>query len=146
MKAHFIIFFLGLISLNGISQHFVSDSVCYKSLITYEILKCDTSDHWEIDRNGDFILTKHWLNEDLALMHSIRIQNRTNEETGYLKSGARTSTQFFTCRANDNIKVFFLDVLWETIDSDDNGKWDQLRFYWIENRATLARIIYCHLE
>ena len=133
-------------SVYCIGQHFVSDSVCYKNKFTLEIIKCDTSDHWEIDRNGDFIQTKHWLNKHIALMNSLRIQNKMDEESGYLDTGIRSSTQLFTCIATDNVKTFYLSVIWQYMDFDDDEKWDQLRFYWIEDRTTMIRIIYCHEE
>ena len=79
-------------------------------------------------------------------MNSIRIQYKMDEESGYLDSGIRSSSQLFTCIATDNVKTFSLSVLWQYMDFDDDGRWDQLRFHWIEDCATMIRIIYCHEE
>lgn len=126
------------------SQTYKSDLVCYINMTTGQLVKCDTSDHWDVVRNGDFIKLIRWINQFVGHGNNFVIQNRTEETKGTLDDGKSYVSQTFTGYSSDNVNTIPLEIIWQYVDTNKDGKWDQLRVHWIEPRAYLERVIFCH--
>ena len=148
MKNFALILFFGTLNIiQGNCQRYVSDSVCYEDINSGEIVKCDTSDRWEIRRNGDMIEAYHFFSKYYATATTFGIDYKLEKKSGYLKdSGFKSAEQVYQCTASTKTKTYSAGINWQTLDFDDDGVWDQLIFYWLESRSPLVRIIYCHQE
>lgn len=161
MKYRLILIISVLVCLSCKGQHYESDSVRVRK--TYELVRVadedggssiisresddkgivDTTQKWEVDRNGDFIQLKHWYGDGTGILHSIVVQNETEPYLDTLSDGTISMNNIFTAIASDGAKQFRLTVNWQYVDLDLDGVIDQFRFHWIEPNAYHKRIIYC---
>lgn len=165
MKYGYIILLLLLVRNPGRSQHYESDSVLVRRI--WDLVEVpdeeyggssivlresddkgvvDSTDKWEIDRNGDFIQIKHWLGDGTGLLYSIVVQNETESYFDTLSDGTHVVNSLLTAIASDGGKRFPLTINWQYVDIDRDGMIDQFRFHWMEPKAYHKRIIYCHLQ
>lgn len=164
MKHRLIYIILVLSCLPCKSQHYESDSVRVRKI--YELVRVadedggssivlresedkgvvDTTQKWEVDRNGDFIQLKHWYGDGTGLLYSIVVQNETEPYFDTLSDGTHVVNSLFTSIASDGVKRFPLTINWQYVDIDRDGEIDQFRFHWMEPNAYYKRIIYCSLR
>lgn len=165
MKYNFILIILILICIPCKSQHYKSDSVVVIriwDLVEEEDKEyggssiylrpsdkkgiCDTTQKWEVLRNGDFIELRRWWNKDYGIRYSIVVEYKTEDYLDTLSDGTPCINSIFTATASDGIKYFSLTINWQYVDLDRNGVFDQFRFHWMEPNAYHKRIIYCGLQ
>jgi hypothetical protein len=127
--------------VNLFSQIYQTTNVCYEDLQTSETIKCDTSEHWTIFKNGDVIRLEHYI-PPYKQTYYFGIQFRTEEKKSIVDGHSFLYSTYsgILSGGNDDLSLV---VNWIKVDLNNDKKYESLKFEWIEESSNYKRVMYC---